>query len=207
MNIEDKGFILKKVEYSDYDFIATIYTEKLGKSSFIIKNARKSKKRFSGKLEPFNLIILNFKNTSVNESAKTLNSIHLDANYSNHGLDKNIIILSSLVNEYVDAFEIKEVANKKTFNILEKFFLNLPKKNLIETLDRILEFQINYLTIHGLKPTHRELERIMGEKISLEKNKIRRNVGTRVKLIKIIAKFSQFHSGKELNSIQYLDLL
>ncbi|NSW88708.1 DNA repair protein RecO [bacterium] len=207
MNIEDKGFILKKVEYGDYDFIATIYTEKLGKTSFIIKNARKSKKRFVGKLEPFNLIILNFKNTQVHESAKTLNSIQLDTQYSNHGLNKNIIILSSLVNEYVDTFEIKEVANTKTFNILEKFFLNLPKKNLIEALDGILEFQINYLTIHGLKPTHRELERIIGEKISLEKNKITRNVATRVKLIKIIAKFSQFHSGKELNSIQYLDLL
>tara|TARA_B100000579_G_scaffold63198_2_gene46515 strand:+ start:76663 stop:77286 length:624 start_codon:yes stop_codon:yes gene_type:complete len=207
MNIEDKGFILKKVEYGDYDFIATIYTEKLGKTSFIIKNARKSKKRFVGKLEPFNLIILNFKNTQVHESAKTLNSIQLDTQYSNHGLNKNIIILSSLVNEYVDTFEIKEVANTKTFNILEKFFLNLPKKTLIEALDGILEFQINYLTIHGLKPTHRELERIIGEKISLEKNKITRNVATRVKLIKIIAKFSQFHSGKELNSIQYLDLL
>ena len=189
MNIEDKGFILKKVEYGDYDFIATIYTEKLGKTSFIIKNARKSKKRFVGKLEPFNLIILNFKNTQVHESAKTLNSIQLDTQYSNHGLNKNIIILSSLVNEYVDTFEIKEVANTKTFNILEKFFLNLPKKNLIEALDGILEFQINYLTIHGLKPTHRELERIIGEKISLEKNKITRNVATRVKLIKIIAKF------------------
>ena len=56
MNINDTGFILKKIEYGDYDFIATIYTKKTGKASFIIKNARKSKKRFAGKLEPFNLV-------------------------------------------------------------------------------------------------------------------------------------------------------
>ena len=32
MNIEDRGFILRKVEYGDYDFIITVYTQKFGKT-------------------------------------------------------------------------------------------------------------------------------------------------------------------------------
>ena len=102
MNIEDRGFILKKIEFGDFDFIATIFTERLGKTSFIIKNARKSKKRFSGKLEPFNLVIVNLKSNSSDNSTKILNSIQLDDNYDNQIMDKNTIILSSLVNEYID---------------------------------------------------------------------------------------------------------
>ena len=73
MNIEDRGFILRKVEYGDYDFIITGYTEKFGKTSTIAKNARKSKKRFLGKLEPFNLINFIFKNNGDSESTKILN--------------------------------------------------------------------------------------------------------------------------------------
>ena len=207
MNIEDRGFILKKIEFGDFDFIATIFTERLGKTSFIIKNARKSKKRFSGKLEPFNLVIVNFKSNSSDNSTKILNSIQLDDNYDNQIMDKNTIILSSLVNEYIDNFEINEVPNSKTFDLIKNFFLKVSKESLIKVLDKILEFQISYLTLQWLKPTLKELERIEGKKVLVEKSKIKKNASSRIKLIKSIAKFSQFHSGKELNSIKYLDLL
>ena len=207
MNIEDRGFILKKIEYGDYDFIMTIYTEKFGKTSTIAKNARKSKKRFLGKLEPFNLINFTFMNNGASESTKMLNEAGSSSDYNNTDLDKDVIILCSLVNEYIDAFEINHVQNNSTFLIMENFFSQIRKGNLINILDSVLKFQVGYLTSQGLKPTPEELTKINGKKISLSKDEIQKNIGSRIKLIKIIAKFSQFHSGKKLNSIQYLDLL
>ena len=207
MNIEDRGFILRKVEYGDYDFIITVYTEKFGKTSTIAKNARKSKKRFLGKLEPFNLINFNFKNNGDSESTKILNEASISSDYNNTDLDKNATILCSLVNEYIDAFEINHVQSNSTFLIIENFFSKIDGASLVNILDSVLKFQITYLSGQGLKPTPEELTRIVGKKVNLSKNEIQKDMESRIKLIRIIAKFSQFHSGKELNSIQYLDLL
>ncbi len=207
MNIEDRGFILRKVEYGDYDFIITVYTEKFGKTSTIAKNARKSKKRFLGKLEPFNLINFNFKNNGDSESTKILNEANITSDYNNTDLDKNATILCSLVNEYIDAFEINHVQSNSTFLIIENFFSKIDGASLVNILDSVLKFQVTYLSGQGLKPTPEELTRIVGKKVNLSKNEIQKDMESRIKLIRIIAKFSQFHSGKELNSIQYLDLL
>ena len=207
MNIEDRGFILRKVEYGDYDFIITVYSEKFGKTSTIVKNARKSKKRFLGKLEPFNLINFNFKSNGDSESTKILNQASTTSEYNNTDLDKNVTILCSLVNEYIDAFEINHVRNNSTFLIIENFFSKVNKASLVNILDSVLEFQVTYLSSQGLKPMPEELSRIAGKKVNLSKKEVQRDMESRIKLIRIIAKFSQFHSGKELNSIQYLDLL
>ena len=207
MNINDTGFILKKIEYGDYDFIATIYTKKTGKASFIIKNARKSKKRFASKLEPFNLVNINFKHNGIVQSGKIINDIQLNSDFNNTNLNKELIILCSLINEYIDSFEINEIQNHETFNIVEIFFSKISSLNLVSALDAVLEFQITYLQTLGLKPTAKELTKINKQKVELSKVKIKANIASRIKFIKIIAKFSQFHSGKELNSIQYLDLL
>jgi len=207
MNIEDRGFILRKVEYGDYDFIITVYSEKFGKTSTIVKNARKSKKRFLGKLEPFNLINFNFKSNGDSESTKILNQASTTSDYNNTDLDKNATILCSLVNEYVDAFEINHVRNNSTFLIIENFFSKVNKASLVNILDSVLEFQVTYLSSQGLKPMPEELSRIAGKKVNLSKKEVQKDMESRINLIRIIAKFSQFHSGKELNSIQYLDLL
>jgi DNA repair protein RecO (recombination protein O) len=207
MIIVDEGFILKKIEYGDYDFIITMYTKKTGKASFIAKNARKSKKRFIGKLEPFNLIHISFKYNGTIQSTKVLNDIQLSPHFNNTNLKKELIILCSLVNEYVDTFEIMEIQNSKTFEIVESFFNRISGLSYLNALDLILEFQITYLQSLGLKPNSTELSKINGQRIELSKAKIKENASSRIKFIKIIAKFSQFHSGKELNSIQYLDLL
>ena len=102
---------------------------------------------------------------------------------------------------------IDQIQNHETFNIVEIFFSKISSLNLVSALDAVLEFQITYLQTLGLKPTSKELTKINKQKVELSKVKIKANIASRIKFIKIIAKFSQFHSGKELNSIQYLDLL
>ncbi|MBS3810049.1 MAG: recombination protein O N-terminal domain-containing protein, partial [Desulfobacterales bacterium] len=52
------AILLRRIEYGDYDLIATFLTRAKGKISVIAKNAKKSRKRFSGLLEPFTALDL-----------------------------------------------------------------------------------------------------------------------------------------------------
>ncbi|MFB6373879.1 MAG: DNA repair protein RecO, partial [Bradymonadaceae bacterium] len=45
-------FVLRAVEYSDRDLIVTLFGRETGKFSAICKNARGSKRRFGGGLQP-----------------------------------------------------------------------------------------------------------------------------------------------------------
>ncbi len=47
------AILLRRQDYGDHDVIATFMTLKRGKISVIAKNAKKSRKRFAGVLEPF----------------------------------------------------------------------------------------------------------------------------------------------------------
>ena len=236
MNIEDKGFVLKKIEYSDYDIFGTFYTNNLGKINLLIKNARKSKKRFMGKLEPFNLVSVKFKYKNQDSYPNLVESIDLIDNHNYIRLDKKIIILSSLINEYIENFEILENPSKKKFNYLKDFFLRKDKNNLSLCLNAVIKFQLKYLKNLGMNPNiqkcfkcQRDLKEInffdvqnggnicynCGKKdINFSfmkiKNKIvlrdiKKNNDSKLNLIKTIINFSEFHSGKQFNSVQYLD--
>jgi DNA repair protein RecO (recombination protein O) len=50
------ALLLRAVDYSEADRIVTLLTADFGKASFIARGARRSKKRFSGTLQPFQLL-------------------------------------------------------------------------------------------------------------------------------------------------------
>jgi DNA repair protein RecO (recombination protein O) len=52
------AILIRRIPYGDYDLIATFFTKKKGKITLIVKNAKKSQKRFSGRLEPFSKLQL-----------------------------------------------------------------------------------------------------------------------------------------------------
>lgn len=52
----DHAIVMRRVEFGDYDLILTLFSKNEGKISLLAKNARKSKKRFTGRLENFSLI-------------------------------------------------------------------------------------------------------------------------------------------------------
>lgn len=60
--ISSQAVLLRKIEFGDYDYIITFLTKDKGKIVAIAKNAKKSIKRFSGKLELFSVlhIVLNY---------------------------------------------------------------------------------------------------------------------------------------------------
>ena len=234
MDIEDKGFILKKREYGDYDIFGTFYTSGLGKINLLIKNARKSKKRFMGKLELFNLVSIKLKYRQQDSNPSLLQTIDLVEGPNYIGLDKQITVLSSLVNEYIENFEIQENPSRKKFNYLENFFLRNDKNNLSLCLNEVIKFQLRYLRDLGIAPDIKKCfkcqkdlqeinffdienggnicyncdnQNINSRKISdkIDLRNITRDNDAKLNLIKTIITFSEFHSGKQFNSVQYLD--
>ena len=55
------AIVLRRREYGDFDLIVTVLTEDYGKRTLIAKSAKKSTKRFPGILEPFNNLMITFR--------------------------------------------------------------------------------------------------------------------------------------------------
>ena len=60
MSLATASIILRRMDFSEYDYIIDFLTRDHGKISAIAKNAKKSKKRFAGVLEPFSCLDANF---------------------------------------------------------------------------------------------------------------------------------------------------
>lgn len=54
--IATPAIMLRRMNYGDYDVICTLFSLLQGKISLIAKSAKKSKKRFSGVLEPYSIL-------------------------------------------------------------------------------------------------------------------------------------------------------
>lgn len=50
---DTQALVLRRVEYGEADWIVTLFTRSLGKTSALARSARKSQRRFGGALEPF----------------------------------------------------------------------------------------------------------------------------------------------------------
>src|SRR3990167_8824394 len=48
-----EALLLRKRPYGDADYVITLFTKEFGKISAFAKNAKSSRKRFGGRLEPF----------------------------------------------------------------------------------------------------------------------------------------------------------
>ena len=142
--MQDRGFILNKIEYGDYDVIGTFYTINLGKINLLVKNAKKSKKRFVGKLEPFNLIDIEFKYNNRN-SINLLESANLDDASPFCELDAKIIVLSSLINEYIQNFEENENPDKNKFEFLQNFFSRKNRNNYSLCLNETIKLSLIHI--------------------------------------------------------------
>lgn len=62
----DAGLLLRSVEYGDADRIVTFLTRAHGKIAMFARGARRSKRRFAGALEPFQVVSLRFRQRGSN---------------------------------------------------------------------------------------------------------------------------------------------
>ncbi len=61
------AIVVRRVAYGEADLIVTLYTRELGKISALARSARRSRKRFGGGLELFNITSLELKKTRANQ--------------------------------------------------------------------------------------------------------------------------------------------
>lgn len=143
-----EGLVIKKKVYGESDYILTIFTREAGKISGIAKNAKKSKKRFGGRLEPF--LLLRIFARSKNTGLMNITDVELIKAYKNIYDDIDAFLVSSFVLEHLDILAPEKEPIQPLFDLTLKTLEELNKKKTV--LPALLEFQIEALTICGYEP-------------------------------------------------------
>lgn len=143
-----EAFVLRKSSYSEADYILSLLTRDFGKITGIAKHAKKSKKRFGGRLEPFIKIRIRFhmRKGKMNfiedtETVKVYGDIMKNIDY---------FFWSSFILEYIDILLPEHERNKRMFELLDKTLTELNSHKSL--LPSIIKFQIKALGISGYMP-------------------------------------------------------
>lgn len=145
-NITD-AYVLKKTVYKESDYIVNFYTRDFGKISVIAKNAKKSRKRFGGRLEQFLELRIKFKSgTSKINYLEDINIINSIAGIS---ADYDRFKWGCFILEYIENLSAKEEVNIPLYLLLKK---TLEGLNEIFSINDVLRFQYRALKCVGLNP-------------------------------------------------------
>jgi DNA repair protein RecO (recombination protein O) len=229
-----ESFILKKNIYGEADFILSIFTRNYGKITGFARNAKKSSKRFGGRLEPFILLRIRFRERSGRmnfvEDCETINV------FSSFMRNVDLFALGSFIMENVEILVPTEEPNEKAFSLLVDTFSSLDDG--APGLPELLGFQLSILKLSGLMPNLHscaECGRVIDNRsfFSIKKggficsgcnsNKTHGLVLSRdflldsrsmdedhemaFKYINLFRKFTEYHTGKEFKSFKLVEEL
>jgi DNA repair protein RecO (recombination protein O) len=223
-----QAFILKKTVYKEADYIISFYTFDFGKISCIARNAKKSTKRFGGRLEPFLNLKIKFKPGI--KHIKYLEDCNIINSYADIMNDLDRYKWGSFVLEYIENLSEAEEPNQGLFDLLQKSLEHINEKQ--DIINMIPRFQYKALRCVGLTP---ELTRcfkcgkdvpdvgylsirqggiaciecgkqsgafIEGYKFIKKFDKNDRH--TIIKNIALLTRFTKFHTGKEFKSEKFI---
>lgn len=143
-----EALIIKKSVYKESDYLTTLFTKKHGKVKALARNAKKSQKRFGGRLEPF--LVLNVDISFNKNRFNVLNYVTLISSYSNIMSSIESFLFANFVLEHLDIFAYEGQSNEELFNETIRTFEQMDQgHNLLPTL---LNFQLNLLEVSGIKP-------------------------------------------------------
>ena len=146
------AIVLKKIEYSDHDFIISFLTQSNGKISVIAKNAKKSIKRFSGQ---FDLFCLNNIHCSFPKKKRDamiiLTRSDLEEGFANIRYDVFKTAYASFWSELL-YFYLEENKPQSDIYDLLLFALKALDSDTIPSDVLNLLFQIKFMSIAGLSP-------------------------------------------------------
>ncbi|MGM0417438.1 MAG: DNA repair protein RecO [Thermodesulfobacteriota bacterium] len=149
-NFPVKAVLLKKMELGDFDYILTYFTYEHGNISLIAKNAKKSKKRFSGKIELFTISEIMF-STPKRGGMPVLTEVLLNEPFEN--IRSSIIKIcyagywSELITYCVPAYKPQE----DIYHLLI-FLLDMLNKEDVSPEASNLYFQVHFLKLTGFDP-------------------------------------------------------
>ncbi len=225
-----EAFVLRKIEFSEADYIISLFTRDYGKIKGLAKNAKKSRKRFGGRLEPFVHFQLRFRERlggmKFIEDAETIRV------FSTFMGDIQLFIWGSFILENIEILLPEEEPNNDIFDLLVHTLSALD--NGKPPLPVILNFQLTSLSLSGYKPNFdscaecgnnmlREaffsiknggmLCKDCGEgrsSLILVSKEPRRLYDTEdysesiSRRIKLLSKFTEYHTGKEFKSSKFI---
>lgn len=218
-----EAFLIKKTNYREADIIATFFTKEFGKLSGVARNAKSSKKRFGGRLEPFVQLRVEIK---INENKfNNINDLSIIRAYS--GIMENLesFAIGTFIIELIDSLVAENVSSVDLFDETVRTFEKVEKNENL--LPELLKFQLKALELCGYKPSFENGKEIGSFSISKgqivsanEKNSynfyldIMKNpetmdifLGKVANNIKVLTKYTEYHTGKQLKSSKFLEEL
>jgi len=226
-----EAFILKKTTYAEADYILSIFTKDFGKITALAKNAKKSSKRFGGRLEPFVLSRISFQDRPgrmhILQECETIKV------FSRFMEDVELFTLGSFMIENIEILIPKEDPTEKTF----KLFLNtLNALNTGKTiLPEILKFQLSVLALSGFMPkldsctkcgkvvsqkaifsikkggslcqncsSNKSNGYLLSRDFLINADSMQADTKMIFRYIDIFRKFTEYHTGKEIKSFRIL---
>lgn len=143
------ALILRTVEYGERDLIATVFGRDTGKFSAIAKNARGSKKRFGGGLQPLRLLRVDV-TAKPNRDLDRLNEIEVVQDYSDIQTDFDKITVGSYATEFLDAVTIDRDPEPQVFDLATDFLGRLAGA---EPTTMVLDVLLRHFLLEALNRT------------------------------------------------------
>lgn len=231
--INSEAFLIRKIPYGDADYVLTLFTRDYGKIAGFAKHARKSRKRFGGRLEPFIQFRVRMKDKSRDmyfiEDADTIRVYH--------SFMENIelFLWGSFMLESLDALLPKDSPNEELFEILVNALRELDEG--MSVLPVVLEFQLRILSASGYEPNFEmcsvcdkpvegearfSVERggvVCGEcsdskkgimvsgNILRDRESMEMNLSKVLQYIKLFTTFTEYHTERKLKTSQFIEEL
>lgn len=232
-----EAFLIRKIEHGESDYILTLFTKDFGKIRGLAKNAKKSRRRFGGRIEPFVHLLVRFRERSG--GMKFIDDSETIEVFSPLMEDIGLFTWGSFILENVDALVPEEEPNEGIFELLIQALSDLGSKK--SPLAVVIKFQFSALSLSGYKPVF-DLCAKCGDPIeedaffsaqkggilckgcrknepngfSVPKDFIRqgdlmapsnRDLETSFDYVKFLINFTEYHTGKEIRSYKFLEEL
>jgi DNA repair protein RecO (recombination protein O) len=137
-------FVLRKVEYAERDVIATLFARDRGRFSAIAKNARGSKRRFGGGIQPMRLLRADY-TVRTNSDLARLDSIDVREDFPGIEGDFDKIAFGSYATEWTRELTVDADPRPDLFDLLGRFYRRLDRADcdplLLEVALRHLQLQ------------------------------------------------------------------
>ena len=147
------AIVIKKSFYGEADYLVTFFTKEIGKIKGIARQAKKSKKRFGGRLEPFIHLKLDI---TLNEGKfNVINDVNLARPFPSITESLESFAFGSFVLEHVDLLTYENEKSEDMFNATLKIFEHIDSNNNI--LPSLLKYQLTLLKINGIQPNFEEI--------------------------------------------------
>ena len=144
-----EAIVIQSMDFGERDKLVTFLTKKFGKLKGIAKGAKNSKKRFSGTLEIFSHVSLDFF-VKENLGLARIESVSLIDPFSKIHESIEKVTYASYFSELVNEMVGEREENRSIFTLLLYFLKLLHHEKINEDYLRI--FEVRLLTLLGYQP-------------------------------------------------------